>query len=340
MQKLTIYEISKLAGVSITTVSRVLNGSDKVNTDTKMKVEEVIRRYGYVPKQSARNFTRKDVLAVGLLMDDIRHAYMSELAYAINQELGIWKVEPVLCNIPDIEREFITQVDNLVERKVNGIILLGSVFENKICRVAIEKRYSELPFVTVNANLALPNVREVLQDQIQGTREAVSYLYQCGKRKIGWIYYHKSHSDRKKHEGFLQGVSEYKLPADYMCETDDKSLEEGIRATEILLGSHPDTDAIIYSSDSLAVGGIHYMNRNGIPIPDRIAVIGFNNSRSAKECYPTLTSIDNRTNEAGRAAAQMMIDILNGQKTENRMLVCGLEIRESTSKRDEERNFL
>lgn len=330
IQKLTIYEISKLAGVSITTVSRVLNGSDKVNAETKMKVEEVIHRYGYVPKHSARNFTRNEALAVGLLMDDIRHAYMSELAYAINQELGIWKVEPVLCNIPDIEREFITQVDNLVEKKVNGIILLGSVFENKICRVAIEKRYSEMPFVTVNANLALPNVREVLQDQIQGTRDAVKYLFQCGKRKIGWIYYHKSHSDKKKHEGFLQGVKKYKLPADYMCETNDKSLEEGIRATEMLISSNPDTDAIIYSSDSLAVGGIHYMNRNGISIPDQIAVVGFNNSRSAKECYPTLTSIDNKTSDSGRAAAQMMIDILNGQKTENRMLVCGLEVREST----------
>lgn len=330
MQKLTIYEISKLAGVSITTVSRVLNGSDKVNSDTKTKVEEVIKRYGYVPKQSARNFTRKEAFAVGLLMDDIRHAYMSELAYAINQELSIWKVEPILCNIPDIERGFITQVDNLVEKKVNGIILLGSVFENKICKVAIEKRYSEMPFVTVNANLALPNVREVLQEQILGTRDAVRYLYQCGRRKIGWIYYHKSHSDRKKHEGFLQGAEEYKLPTDYMCETESKSLEEGIRATELLLGSHPDTDAIIYSSDSLAVGGIHYMNRNGIPVPERIAVIGFNNSRSAKECYPTLTSIDNKSSDAGRAAAQMMIDILNGQKTENRMLLCGLEIREST----------
>ena len=72
------------------------------------------------------------------------------------------------------------------------------------------------------------------------------------------------------------------------------------------------------------------MNRNGISIPDQIAVVGFNNSRSAKECYPTLTSIDNKTSDSGRAAAQMMIDILNGQKTENRMLVCGLEVREST----------
>lgn len=330
MQRLTIYEISRLSGVSITTVSRVLNGNSNVNPETKAKVEEVIQKYKYVPRQAARNFARKDLYAVGLLMDDIRHAYMSELAYAINQELGIWKVEPVLCNIPDVEREFITQVDNLVEKRVNGIILLGSVFENEICRVAIERRYQDMPFVTVNANLALPNVREVLQDQIQGTRDAVKYLYECGKRGIGWIYYHRSHSDRKKHEGFLKGMQKYGLSTERMCETEAKSLEEGKRVTEQLLGMYPDTDAIIYSSDSLAVGGAHYMNRHSIPIPGQVSVIGFNNSRSAKECFPTLTSIDNRVDEAGRAAAQMMINILNKQEAENRVLTCGLEIREST----------
>lgn len=332
MQKLTIYEISKLAGVSITTVSRVLNGQDNVKLETKKRVEEVVQKYNYIPRQTARNFVKTNMFAVGLLMDDIRHAYMSELAYAINQELGIWKIDTIVCNIPDISRGFINQIDNLIDKRVNGVILLGSIFENEICKVSIERRYSALPFVTVNANIALPNVREILQDQFQGTRDAVKYLYKHGRTRIGWIYYHKSHSDKKKNEGFLHGLQECGLIGKRLYETKEKSLDEGKRATMELLKRFPDTDAIIYSSDSLAVGGVHYLNSHQIPVPDQIAVIGFNNSRSAIECYPPLTSIDNRVADSGKKAAQTMLNILNNCEVEkeNYMLTCDLKIRQST----------
>lgn len=93
MQKLTIYDISELAGVSITTVSRVLNGHGNVSQATREKVESVIKNYKYIPRQEARNFQQKELLAVGLLVEDIRHSYMSELAYAVNQELEKMEIE-------------------------------------------------------------------------------------------------------------------------------------------------------------------------------------------------------------------------------------------------------
>ena len=332
MQKLTIYDISKLAGVSVTTVSRVLNGSASVNQETRDKVEEVIRRHGYIPRQASRNFTQRNPYAVGLLMDDVRHAYMAGLAYAIDRELSKWKVNAVLCNIVDVEREFITQVDNLIEKRVNGVILMGSIFQNEICRVAMERRYSGFPFVSVNGNFALPNVHEVMQDQVRGTREAVQYLYRQGRRSIGWVYHHKSGSDQKKHAGFLDGMRGCGLPATRMHETNEKSLAEGKRATASLLEAYPDTAAIIYSADILAVGGAHCLNGRGIAIPEQIALIGFNNSSCASECYPPLTSVDNNIAESGKAAAQLMIQVINKQDAENVDIPCGLAIRESTQR--------
>lgn len=330
MSRLTIYDISNLAGVSITTVSRVLNGSTNVNEETREKVENVIQKYGYIPKQASRNFSQKNLFAVALLMEDIRHAYLAELAYAIAQELSKWKVNTILCNIVDVEKEFINQVDNLMEQHVNGVILLGSIFENDICKVAIERRYSDFPFVTVNANFALRNVYEVMQDQSQGTRDAVRYLWERGRTKIGWVFYNQSHSDEKKNKGFLEGIAEYGLNAARQCEVDEKSLSAGKTATANLLQRYPDTDAIIYSADILAVGGTHYLNEKTIAIPQQIAIIGFNNSNCAKECYPPLTSIDNKIAESGKAAAQTMLHVLNSQTPENTVLSCGLTIREST----------
>ncbi len=330
MERLTIYDISQLAGVSVTTVSRVLNGNSNVNPETRARVERVIREHGYVPKQSARNFGRQELYAVGLMMNDVRHAYMSELAYAINQELYKWKVNMVLCNIVDVEKEFINQVDNLIEKRVNGVILLGSIFENPVCKVAIERRYSEFPFVAVNANFALPNVCEVLQDQYQGARDAVRYLYGLGRRRIGWVYYHRSRSDQKKHAGFLSGMQECGLMANRLEEVEGRTLEQGKAATAALMERFPDTDTLIYSGDILAVGGAHYLNSQGITIPDQVALVGFNNSSLARECYPPLTSIDNKIADSGRLAAQTILNILNKQETENIMVPCGLVVRDST----------
>lgn len=330
MREMTIYDISRLAGVSVTTVSRVLNGNANVNAATRGRVEDVIRRNGYIPKQAARNFAQPNLFAVGLLMDDVRHAYMSELAYAIDQELSKWKVNAILCNMVDVEKEFIGGVDNLIEKHVNGVILMGSIFENDVCRAAVERRYSEFPFVAVNANLALPNVHEVIQDQRQGTCDAVKYLYASGRRHIGWVYYHRSHSDQKKHDGFLEGVRACGLAADALLEVSEKTLAAGKAATAELLARRPETDAIVYSSDILAVGGAHFLNEQKTAVPQRIALIGFNNSSCARDCWPPLTSVDNRIAECGKAAARMMLDVLNHRETENIVVPCGLAMRAST----------
>lgn len=330
MQKLTIYDISKLAGVSITTVSRVLNGNDNVSQETRDRVEAVIQEHQYIPKQAARNFSQRDLFAVGLLVDDIRHSYMSELVYAVNQELEKWKLNTILCNLADVEGGFINQVDNLIEKRVNGVVLFGSVFERSICKIAIERRYSGLPFVTINANFALPNVREVMQNQYQGTKDAVKLLYKQGKKRIGWIFYNKSPSDQRKYAGFMAGIAECGLKSVYLRETNGKTLVEGKRTTGALLDEFPEVEAIIYSSDMLAVGGVHLLHERGISIPDQISLIGFNNSNCAKECYPPLTSIDNKIEESGKTAAQLMINMLNKQSAESVQLSCGLAIRDST----------
>ena len=333
MKQMTIYDISKLSGVSITTVSRVLNGNTNVNQETREKVEAVVREHQYVPRQTSRNFSQRELFAVGLMVDDIRHTYMSELAYAVIQELGKWKLNTILCNLGDVEGGFISQVDNLLEKRVNGIVLLGSVFERNICRVSIERRYSGIPFVTVNGNIALPNVREVMQNQVQGTRDAVKYLVQQKRKRIGWIYHNQSPSDKHKVTGFQEGMAECGLCSDYLWETRGKTLEEGKYATQKLLEQFPDLEAIIYSSDMLAVGGSHWLNQQHISIPDQIALVGFNNSNCAKECYPPLTSIDNRIDESGRLAAELMINLLNKQPADSILLPCGLAVRASTEKK-------
>lgn len=337
MSKLTIYDISKLAGLSIATVSRVLNGSENVNVETRRKVEQIIKQYHYVPQQSARNFSKKEPSVIGLLFDDIRHVYMSELAYSIVKQLAEWNLHAIICNIDNVDEEFINTVDSLLTKKVSGIILLGSIFEVPICKVSIERRYSDVPFVSVNANFNLPNVKEIMQDHVQGISSAVKYLYDQGRRRIGYIYYNRAKSDRRKYIGFLEGIKSCGLQGNQIILTKYRTPEAGREATAQLLSQYPDIDGVIYSSDILAVGGTHLMNTMGISIPDQIAVIGFNNSQCAKDCYPELSSVDNRISESGRIAAEMMATILRGDEIDNKMLKCYLVLRQSTEGKEIER---
>lgn len=329
---LTIYEISTLAGVSISTVSRVLNGNSNVNEETRKRVEDTIRKYGFVPKQSARKFRRHELSAVGLMMNDIRNPYMCSLAYTINRELNKHWVNTVLCNIVDVEAEFINQLDHLIDKKINGVILMGSIFQHHICHVALERKYTGFPFVSINGYFGLPNVCEIIQDQENGTKNAVEYLYKLGKRHIAYIYCHQSVSDQKKLSGFFLGTKALGLSSELTEEVSKKSLENGWDATEKLLKAYPLTDAIMYSADVLAVGGVHYLNEKHIIIPEQVAVIGFNNSTSSDECYPPLTSIDNSVETCGTLAVDMILRMIRKETVAGIHIPCGLAIRETTER--------
>lgn len=283
-----------------------------------------------MPKQSSRNFKGPELFAVGLLMDDIRNPFMADFAFVIGREFTKLKINTVLCNICDVESEFVEQIDNLINKKVNGIIMMGSIFEGNLRRALLESRYSGFPFVSINGYFGITNVCEVILDQRRGIKDAVHYLHSLGRSKIGFIFKHQSGSDRRKKDGFLDGIRLCGLSNPHMVEVTEKSIDNGKKATAKLLSKYSDTDAIIYSSDTLAVGGAHYLNDQKISIPDRIMIVGFNNSASACDCYPPLTSIDNNIGEAGRAAAQRMLKMIKGEEAENIVVPSSLVIREST----------
>lgn len=327
---LTIYSIASIAGVSVTTVSRVLNGNENVKPETRQRVEEVIRQYGYVPHQKARNYYQTVPFAVGLMIEDIRNSYMSELAYSIDTELSKWRVSTVLCNISNVEREFISQMDNLISKKVNGVILMGSIFRSKLCRTAIERRYQGYPFVSINGSFGLPNVYEIMLEQRKGVKDAAAYLYGLGRRHIGYVYCRKSPSDEEKYIGFINAVHDFHLPENLLSEVQAKTAEDGEKAMQQLLMQDSRLDAVIFSSDYLAVGGVHYCHRNQLKIPEQMAIVGFNNSVSAKECYPPLTSVDNSIARSGQVAAEAIMKVLSGQTPEDEVIPCSLVIREST----------
>ena len=170
---MNIYDIAKEAGVSISTVSRVLNHKDRVNPETKRRVEEILEKYDYKPSAIARGMVSKSMKTVSILTVDIRVPHYSRTAYTIEREFSRRGYEVTLCNTGGEVEETEKYLRTVLEKKVDGIVLVGSVF-NTICKKPeISSLLKKVPVVLANGKLELPNSYSVLVDDRYGVALAV-----------------------------------------------------------------------------------------------------------------------------------------------------------------------
>ena len=175
-RNMNIYDIAKEAGVSISTVSRVLNHKGNVNPATRERVEEVLERNHYTPSAIARGMVSKSMRTVAVLTVDIRVPHYARTAYTIERELSHRGYEVTLCNTGGEAEETEKYLQTMLEKKVDGIVLVGSVF-NTICKKPeIKKLLRTVPVVLANGKLEMANSYSVLVDDKYGIALAVNEL--------------------------------------------------------------------------------------------------------------------------------------------------------------------
>lgn len=327
---MTIYDIAQEAGVSITTVSRVINGKGKVSAQTRERVQQILTAYDYVPNQVAQGLASKVTKIVGILAMDIRDEHHASIAYRIEQAMSQADYSAIVCNLGGRRERLQKYLETLAARQISGLFLVGSTFANETCRAMLQATVPQMPVILANGILEGSNIYGVLADEETGTADAVRYLIGQGRRHIALMTSSDTPSDRNKRAGYERVMQEHGLPA--LCIEEERSLAGGQRGTARLLQLCPQLDAIQYTEDITAAGGVHALHHAGVDIPGQVAVIGCNASNIGLFCYPTITSIDNRLGETGERAAHMMIRLLNGETdvphTEH--LTCGLILRDST----------
>ena len=154
---MNIYDIAKEAGVSIATVSRVLNGSENVRDLTRQKVEKVLKKYNYVPSAIARGLMTNSMKTIGIVTIDIRNLYYANVAHTIEQALRIIGFNSILCNTGyDIEQK-IGYLRMLTEKKVDSVILVGSTFRDPLLDKPVLEISKQIPVIIVNAYYGYPN---------------------------------------------------------------------------------------------------------------------------------------------------------------------------------------
>lgn len=312
---MNIYDIAKEAGVSISTVSRVMNNKGNVNPRTQQKVEEVLSRHNFRPSPAARITDAapgQGLRSIAVLTVDIRVPHYARTAYTIEREFSRRGYEVSLCNTGGELKETVKYLHAMSEKKVDGLILVGSVFNALGKRPEIRSLLGSMPVVLANGRLDLPNSYSVLVDDIYGIGLSVQYLYQLGHREIWYIKDMDTESAREKTRGFVQAMKTLGLPSpeEKIIETEHACVEDGIRAVQKLLRSRRPFTAIVCGEDITAAGVLKGLSEAGMQVPKDVSVTGYNNSTYAQICCPRLTTIDNKPELVAMLSVQLLTSLI------------------------------
>lgn len=321
---MTIYDIAQEAGVSASTVSRVINKKKGVNKNNRILVETLLKKYNFEPNASARGLVQQSTKIIGIVMSDIRTAHHAEGAYFMEQELKNYGYNCIIINsgFSDATRE--ESIRTLFSRRVEAIVLVGSTFQSETMKKAILEYLGDLPVIIENGYIDLPNVYGVLADEEHGIADCVRLLHTKGKRHMAFINRGDTPSNNLKILGFqnaLKGFSDCEDPPILRLNTDEDEWAESYAATRRLMEEHPATDSIIYATDFLAIAGIQALKDAGYAIPGQVAVVGVDNSVYARISSPRLTSLDNKLEQLSITCSDILVKVLRGEKVPNKMMI-------------------
>lgn len=333
---LTIYDISKKAGVSTATVSRVLNGSDNVRPATRERVLNIIEENGYTPNAFARGMGLQSLKTIGILCADSSDLFLAKALYYLEQELQANGYDSLLCCTgynQDIRRNY---MDLILSKKIDGLILVGSHF---IGTTEEENQYimdasSKIPIMLLNAAFDYPNVYSILCDDYTSMLEAALSMLGNGIQDILYLYNSDSYSGIRKRNGFVDAMKQYQIP-DYKKKMHFYTGKNGdfleIADFVASVSQNLSFRGIIASDDTLAIGAVKYAQQRGLRIPEELSIIGYNNSMLTGCCTPELSSVDNCLEMQTHQLIQTLLGVLSGAEMPKKTVFSGKLITRGTT---------
>ncbi len=334
---MNIYDISKTAGVSIATVSRVRNDSPHVSQRTKEKVLGVIEACGYVPNAFARGLGLNSMKTVGLLCYNAADPY---IAQALTYLERAFRENGYDCLLGCTGREHEGRqrgVAEMTTRHVDGMVLMGSTFieETDEGNHYIREAAQKLPLVLLNGAFQCENVYCVLCDDQTASMDATQYLLDTGSRNILYLYHSRNYSGRKKLAGYRaalqnRGVALQENLVQFFSE--DKMSVTQVR--DHLLAQRQkglEVAAVFTSEDVLGIGAVKFAQAAGLSIPGDLRIVGYNNSAFCQFCDPELTSVDNKLKAICSQCVTTLLGVLEGSEMPQRTVFTGELIRRGSA---------
>lgn len=331
---MNIYDVSKKAGVSIATVSRVINGNTNVSEKTKEKVLSVIKEIGYTPNVFARGLGLNTMKTIGIMCTDSSDLYLANAVYYLERELRANEYDSILCCTgTDLETKK-KYLELLLSKRVDAIILVGSKFveSNDNDNSYIKEAAKKLPIMLVNGHVDGENIYTTLCNDEDAIYSVTDTLIKSGITDIVYLYTSNSHSGLNKLSGFRKAHFMHNLliRPEYtkLCNKDYRRAKEYL--TELYEKKVP-FNAVVTSDDYLAVGALKFAYEFGLNVPGDLSIVGYNNSILAECTEPALTSIDSRVESLCITTVKTLMGIFNGSDVPNKTYITANIIKRNTT---------
>ncbi|NPV54915.1 MAG: LacI family DNA-binding transcriptional regulator [Firmicutes bacterium] len=313
--KVTIKDVAKFAGVSIGTVSAVLNNKSTVSEESRRKVNEAIQKLGYRSNASARRLVlnRSENIAVilnGNSLSSSSYLFYAAVIKGIVRELAPTRYQVTLVPLWETggrQTEFPAAIQN---RDVDGILVLDVMEREALFRL----RDLEVPIVLVDNHGEYPEFPGVDNDDETGIYKVTRHVIGLGHSRIAFINAPLSHPlGRQAWLGFKRALEESNLPIlPGLLATGNIEMGSGYEAVKAILERGSDFSAVVSANDSMAIGSIRGINEAGLKVPDDVVVVGMDDIEISEHSQPPLTTVRIRREEMGRRAAQLLIGLVEG----------------------------
>lgn len=329
----TIKDVARLAGVSVATVSRVLNNKGYVNTDTKQKVDEAIAKLQYRPNVVARGLAGKKTGTIALILPDISNPFFPEMARGVEDVASDLGYTVILCNSDDQGDKEKSYIEILKQKFIDGLIFASHTLQpDDIKHIS----NNGIAMVVLDRAPAADGYCLVRSRNQEGAKLAVQHLLDIGCQKIAHIYGpRETITAQERLMGYEEMVKDLPWYSPSLMVPGNFSIDGGALAVEQLLERHPDVDGIFAANDLMAVGALKRLMKLGIRVPDQMALCGFDGINLTEIIEPELSTIAQPIYDMGATAARLLINKIEGKTLDDQVVEMDVQLltRQSTNRK-------
>jgi len=309
----TIKDVARLSGVSISTVSRVINDSKPVSPEVRKKVQEVIAETGYKPNDIARSLVTKRSYLIGVIINDLAQSYVADIVRGIEEIGKMYGYDILLCCSyfsPEAQKKYLQLLDR---KQAEGIFLVGYNFDDEIIDLANSLKK---PCVYFTKKIT-ENMKHISIDNFDASYEATKYLISLGNENIAFVgdFEARSTVEEDKVGGFKKALkdNDIDLKNAEVFVANGRRHHNSYAIGDEVLAQVDKLDAILCSSDELAIGIMNYLQDNGVKIPEDVSIMGIGNIKECEYVRPTLTTIGEPFYDYGAVGMRMLIKTIKGE---------------------------
>lgn len=330
MANITIYDVAREAGVSMATVSRVMNGTAVVKKETEKKVRDAISKLSYRPNAVARGLASKKTKSIGVIVPDVSVSYMSEIVRGIEDIAAMYRYHIILTNSDAQSGLEVDLIETMWEKQVDGLLFMSDNISREVINTF---EAAQLPVVLCASSDEKELIPSVNIDNRKASYDATNFLLGEGSKKVLFIGGPRHHTvnGRPRYQGYEDAMKERNIEFD-VIECEDLRYESGLKCMRERIAKGFPIESIVAASDELAVAAIHACQDGGLHVPQDVKVIGFENSRLASMVRPELTTIAQPMYDVGAVAMRLLTKFLTDEPVDDFIvkLPHDITVRQST----------